>query len=172
MDLGKKKDHVLLVAHTLFKTYGFQYVGVDRIISESKVAKMTFYNNFLSKNNLMLAVVEREISDQKTALQSIVSGNGSQVKQIEKLFLWHLGIIENENYSGCLLNKALVELWRDIEVVKLIEDFNKWKFKLVLNLLNEDKKDKAVIIFNLLNAMLLPANQNIIKWADLEKLIV
>ncbi|PIL52780.1 TetR family transcriptional regulator, partial [Acinetobacter baumannii] len=38
--------HVLHIASDLFKQYGFHKVGVDRIISETKISKATFYNYF------------------------------------------------------------------------------------------------------------------------------
>ncbi|KAF1028156.1 MAG: hypothetical protein GAK29_00252 [Acinetobacter bereziniae] len=168
-----KKYHVLNVAHDLFKKYGFHTVGVDRIIADSKVAKMTFYNNFRSKNNLILAIVEREISDQKNSLEdaSINSEECESVGQLKALYDWHLSFIEQKNYNGCLLNKALVELWSNSEIIRLIEDFNNWKFELVLRNFDKNNKSKATLFFNLLNGMLLPANKNIIEWSDLEKII-
>lgn len=30
------------------------------------------------------------------------------------LFDWHLSFINQKNYNGCLLNKALVELWNNL----------------------------------------------------------
>ncbi|MCE7534221.1 TetR/AcrR family transcriptional regulator [Acinetobacter nosocomialis] len=168
-----KKYHVLNVAHDLFKKYGFHTVGVDRIIADSKVAKMTFYNNFRSKNNLIFAIVEREISDQKSSLENALNDTAEceSVGQLKALFDWHLSFIKQKNYSGCLLNKALVELWSNSEIIKLIEDFNNWKFELVLSYFDKNNKSKAILFFNLLNGMLLPANKNIIEWADLEKII-
>ena len=168
-----KKYHVLNVAHDLFKKYGFHTVGVDRIIADSKVAKMTFYNNFRSKNNLIFAIVEREISDQKSSLENVLNDAAEceSVGLLKTLFDWHLSFIKQKNYSGCLLNKALVELWSNSEIIKLIEDFNNWKFELVLSYFDKNNKSKAILFFNLLNGMLLPANKNIIEWADLEKII-
>ncbi len=168
-----KKYHVLNIAHDLFKKYGFHTVGVDRIIADSKVAKMTFYNNFRSKNNLILAIVEREISDQKSSLENalIDSGECENIGHLKALYYWHLSFIEQKNYSGCLLNKALVELWSNSEIIKLIEYFNNWKFELVLSYFDKNNNSKAILFFNLLNGMLLPANKNIIEWADLERII-
>ncbi len=59
---------VLHVAKDLFNQYGFHKVGVDRIISEAKVSKATFYNAFHSKERL----IERCISFQKDTLKDKV----------------------------------------------------------------------------------------------------
>ena len=53
------RERVLAAAYELFSRYGTRAVGVDRIIEESGVAKMTLYRNFASKDELILAFLER-----------------------------------------------------------------------------------------------------------------
>jgi AcrR family transcriptional regulator len=53
------RERVLATAYDLFSRYGTRAVGVDRIVAESGVAKMTLYRNFASKDELILAFLER-----------------------------------------------------------------------------------------------------------------
>ncbi len=53
------RERVLATAYDLFSRHGTRAVGVDRIIAESGVAKMTLYRNFASKDELILAFLER-----------------------------------------------------------------------------------------------------------------
>jgi AcrR family transcriptional regulator len=53
------RERVLETAYELFSKHGTRAVGVDRIIAESGVAKMTLYRNFASKEDLILAFLER-----------------------------------------------------------------------------------------------------------------
>jgi AcrR family transcriptional regulator len=53
------RERVLATAYELFSRHGTRAVGVDRIIEESGVAKMTLYRNFASKDELILAFLER-----------------------------------------------------------------------------------------------------------------
>ena len=53
------RERVLATAYELFSKHGTRAVGVDRIIAESGVAKMTLYRNFASKDELILAFLER-----------------------------------------------------------------------------------------------------------------
>lgn len=57
------RERILATASKLFYQHGCNKVGVDRIISESGVAKMTFYHHFPSKDELILAYLSR-INDQ------------------------------------------------------------------------------------------------------------
>jgi AcrR family transcriptional regulator len=49
------RERILLTAHDLFYQGGIRATGIDRVIAESGVAKMTFYRHFPSKNDLILA---------------------------------------------------------------------------------------------------------------------
>ena len=55
------RDRILDTAYDLFSQHGVRAVGVDRIVAESGVAKMSLYRHFPSKDTLVLAFLqERE----------------------------------------------------------------------------------------------------------------
>jgi AcrR family transcriptional regulator len=47
------RERILLTAHDLFYRDGLRATGIDRIIAESGVAKLTFYRCFASKDELI-----------------------------------------------------------------------------------------------------------------------
>ncbi|MDP2062933.1 MAG: TetR/AcrR family transcriptional regulator [Phaeovulum sp.] len=53
------RERILDAAGPLFYREGFRAVGVDRVIAEAGVAKATFYNHFPSKDDLIVAWIER-----------------------------------------------------------------------------------------------------------------
>ena len=54
MDLSAR-DRILATAHDLFYRDGIRGTGIDRVIAEAGVTKVTFYRHFPSKNDLVLA---------------------------------------------------------------------------------------------------------------------
>ena len=48
------RERILEAAYDLFAHHGIQAIGVDEIIRRAGVAKATFYNQFTSKNELVL----------------------------------------------------------------------------------------------------------------------
>jgi AcrR family transcriptional regulator len=50
----RARDRILETAYELFARHGIQAVGVDEIIRQAGVAKATFYNQFASKDDLVL----------------------------------------------------------------------------------------------------------------------
>lgn len=53
------KERIIAAAYELFSRQGTRAVGVDAIIERSGVAKMTLYRHFRSKQDLVLAFLER-----------------------------------------------------------------------------------------------------------------
>lgn len=52
------RDRILLTAHRLFYRDGIRATGIDLIIKQASVTKVTFYRHFPSKNALVLAFLE------------------------------------------------------------------------------------------------------------------
>ncbi len=46
----EKRRHIVETAYSLFKRDGFHATGIDKIIAEADVAKMTMYRHFPSKD--------------------------------------------------------------------------------------------------------------------------
>lgn len=49
------KEKILFAAHELFYLHGIRATGIDKIIEQAKVTKVTFYRHFPSKNDLIMA---------------------------------------------------------------------------------------------------------------------
>ena len=54
-----KRDHLLETAFRLFYRDGYHAVGIDTILAEAGLAKMTLYHHFKSKEELIVAALER-----------------------------------------------------------------------------------------------------------------
>lgn len=53
------RERILRTAHDLFYADGLRATGIDRVIAEAGVTKVTFYRHFPSKNDLILAYLNR-----------------------------------------------------------------------------------------------------------------
>jgi len=52
------RERILLTAHALFYRDGIRATGIDRIIAEAGVSKLTFYRQFPSKSGLILEFLD------------------------------------------------------------------------------------------------------------------
>ncbi|MCO1692374.1 helix-turn-helix transcriptional regulator, partial [Pseudomonas aeruginosa] len=55
---SRKREQLLSTAVDLFYREGYHATGIDRILAESGVAKMTLYKHFRSKDELIMAALE------------------------------------------------------------------------------------------------------------------
>ncbi|MQA14796.1 MAG: TetR family transcriptional regulator [Pseudonocardiaceae bacterium] len=53
------RDRILRAAYELFCRFGTRGVGVDTVVAKAKVAKMTLYRHFATKDDLILATLQR-----------------------------------------------------------------------------------------------------------------
>src|SRR5436305_6793881 len=53
------RERILAAAYELFSRRGIQAVGIDAVIERSGVARQTLYRHFASKQDLVLAFLER-----------------------------------------------------------------------------------------------------------------
>ena len=56
--VSQKREHLVERALALFNAHGYHATGIDRILADAGVAKMTLYNHFKSKDELILAALK------------------------------------------------------------------------------------------------------------------
>lgn len=112
--LGKEptaRERILRTAHDLFYREGIRATGIDRIIAQAHVTKVTFYRHFPSKNDLVAAYLdyrhEQWMSWFRAALASAPQNSefplGPVVSALKEWF-------ETPDYRGCAFVNGVVEL--------------------------------------------------------------
>ena len=86
---SSKYQDLVDTATRLFAQYGYTAVGIDRIIAEAGVAKMTLYKHFASKQDLIVAVLKQRAQQFMQSLQTYVLQYTELDLQIKAIFDWH-----------------------------------------------------------------------------------
>ena len=107
--MSPKKEQLILIATDLFSRHGFHPVGIDRILAEASVARMTLYNHFPGKDDLISAVLDRRYYDIMASLRACVEPTSSAREQLRAIFAWHEAWFATPEFSGCLFERALAE---------------------------------------------------------------
>ena len=105
------REHILDVASDLFYQHGVRNVGIDRIITESGIARMTLYNHFKSKDLLIQEYLLRS-SRQWVAWYSAKLQEASQDPGERILAAFDVldGWFRSSKFRGCSVANASVEL--------------------------------------------------------------
>jgi AcrR family transcriptional regulator len=100
-------ERILATAHDLFYRDGIRATGIDRVIAESGVTKVTFYRHFPSKSDLIRAFLlhrhERWMAWFTDALQRHGAGIGALVPALTE---W----LRDPGYRGCAFINSVSEL--------------------------------------------------------------
>lgn len=104
------REKIVLTAHELFYSAGFKATGVDTIIRQAHVTKVTFYRHFPSKNLLILAYLhyrhEIWIDWFETALRlNVDEGRTSSDALAATLHAWFV----MPSFHGCAFINASAE---------------------------------------------------------------
>ncbi len=106
------RERILDTAYELFSRHGTRAVGVDRIIAECGIAKMTLYRNFPSKNDLILAFLERRDERwvrswlQAEALQRATTPGARLLAIFDVFGEW----FAREDFEGCSFINVMLEV--------------------------------------------------------------
>lgn len=79
------RERILRTAHDLFYAEGLRATGIDRVIAEAGVTKVTFYRHFPSKNDLILAYLNLRHEQWMTWFTQALERHGSASKGAQAL---------------------------------------------------------------------------------------
>ena len=104
-----KRQIIVETAYRLFKRFGFHATGIDRIIAEANVAKMTMYRHFPNKDGLIVEVLNWRAGRFDGRLDQLVGDAIAPKRKIETIFDWHRCWFQAADFHGCLFAHALAE---------------------------------------------------------------
>ena len=110
------RERILRTAYELFSHRGIRAVGTDEVIHRAGVAKATLYRHFATKNDLVLAVLERREQLWTHGLieaQSELRGNTPEERLLAIFDVMHEWFQSRDGYEGCSFINVLLELGPD-----------------------------------------------------------
>jgi AcrR family transcriptional regulator len=106
------RERILETAYQLFSRNGVQAVGVNRIVAEAHVAKMTLYSHFATKEDLVIAFLElREQRWTRDWLEAEINRVEGVPPPAGTLALFDAldGWVRRRDYEGCSFINTLLE---------------------------------------------------------------
>ena len=105
-----KREQLIETAIGLFNRQGFNATGIDKILAEAGVAKMTLYKHFGTKDGLIQAVLRRRDEDFRNWLMNFVereaeTPRGRLLALFDAYGTWFL----QQEFRGCMFLNAAAE---------------------------------------------------------------
>ena len=133
------RDRILAAAHDLFYRDGIRATGIDRVIAEAGVTKVTFYRQFPSKAELVRAFLDHRHDVWMAWFIDALGRHGATEGGGTAPLLGALGEwFAADAYRGCAFLNTVVELGADLPETRTIA--------------RQHKQDMAEVIAGLLPA--------------------
>ena len=110
-ETSEARKRILETADRLFYQDGIRAVGIDRIIAEAGVAKMSLYKHFPSKDDLILEVLKYREESVLEFFRAAMERHGNKAKNPLRAFFAALkDFFESPGFRGCPFQNAAAEL--------------------------------------------------------------
>jgi AcrR family transcriptional regulator len=104
------RERLLETADRLFSSEGIRAVGIDRIIAEANVAKMTLYAHFASKDELILAALRYREAKVLAFFEEAIARYSRRKDPLQAFFAALKELLEQPDFRGCPFLNAAAEL--------------------------------------------------------------
>ena len=103
------RERLIATAIRMFGKTGIRATGIDPLLAEAKVAKMSLYGHFKSKEELIVAVIEEQSDRLLSAFEVAAAGAASRSGKVEAVFDGVAAKIAADDFHGCEFIRALSE---------------------------------------------------------------
>lgn len=119
---GSAHERILHTAHELFYTHGVRATGIDRVIAQAGVTKVTFYRHFPSKDALILAYLHHRHTLWMGWFEATLARHGGHIDALAPtLAEW----FKDKGYRGCAFINVVGELGEALPEVVAIAQAHK-----------------------------------------------
>jgi AcrR family transcriptional regulator len=108
----------MATANELFYHEGIRAVGVDRLISESRVTKATFYKHFGAKETLVVSYINARHDAARELLGDLVASSSSTEAAIHAIVDNIVDQVRSRRFRGCAFINAATEFADGHHVVR------------------------------------------------------
>ncbi len=105
-----RRDELIDAAMRVFYRHGFHATSLDVILEEAGVSRMTLYNHFKSKDELILAALRRRDEIFRNRMMKFVESTGRTPRErIAAVFDFHESWFRGDEFCGCMFINASAE---------------------------------------------------------------
>ncbi len=105
-----RRDELVDGAMRVFYRHGFHASGLDSILQESGISRMTLYNHFKSKDELIVAALRRRDEIFRNRMMKFVEAKAeSPCERLLAVFDFHEQWFAGKDFCGCMFINACAE---------------------------------------------------------------
>lgn len=105
-----RREDLVDAAMRVFYRHGFHASGLDSILDEGGISRMTLYNHFKSKDELIVAALRRRDEIFRNRMMKYVESKAERPRdRIRAVFDFHENWFNDPEFCGCMFINACAE---------------------------------------------------------------
>ncbi|MDN3558675.1 TetR/AcrR family transcriptional regulator [Vreelandella neptunia] len=171
---SRPRERIIEAASRLFFRQGYCSTGINQIISESGVAKASFYSHFPSKETLAIAWLKQREEVWIRQLKEQIAQHASADRRIAAMYSMWYDQIREEGYRGCgFINMAGEFSNEESPIRAVVRDHKNRVRQLIANyVLNEYRavmkpsefEELVTVIYSLFDGAIIQAQNFMQDW--------
>jgi hypothetical protein len=152
-----KKDQILKTAADLLSTFGYKSIGIDTIVEKSKVAKMTLYSHYKSKEKLIEAILDYKFIEITEKFKELFEKH-SKKQENKKVAIINTAkeLINSDDFKGfTFLNFAIECPDLNSEVYQQCQEYLKQFQDMLHKMMKSNDTEAKFIVQTIFNASLM-----------------
>ena len=105
-------------ASRLFYMQGYNNTGINQIIEESGIVKSTMYQNFRSKEDLLMVYLQLAGEQTNQALEAAAAKGKTPKQKVLAVFDYLAELVQQKEYYGCNFLNIISEMPKDARRVR------------------------------------------------------
>lgn len=133
------RERIIDAATQLFYAQGLRAVSAEKIIALVGITKVTFYRHFPSKDDLIVAYLERRAEWERNAILTVRQMTGDDVPSVFRIVAEAIGAEScSPGFRGCPFINAAAE-YPDPQhpIRQVVDEHRRWFKRTIEELLNE-----------------------------------
>lgn len=105
-----RREDLIDAAMRVFYRHGFHASGLERILEEGGISRMTLYNHFKSKDEVIIAALRRRDEIFRNRMMKFVDAKATSPRErLLAVFDFHEQWFQEEDFCGCMFINASAE---------------------------------------------------------------
>ena len=119
-----RRDELVDAAMKVFGRHGYHGTGVEEVLREAGICRMTLYNHFRSKDELIVAALRRRDEIFRNRLMKFVEARAADpVGRLLAVFDFHAAWFAEKDFCGCMFINAAGEFADpDCQIRRVVAD--------------------------------------------------
>lgn len=111
--MSSARERLMAAAERCFEGRGINATGINDLIAEAGVARMSLYNHFASKDDVVVAYLEHRDADWRQRVEARLATVEDPRERVIAVLREYRGRVARVGFRGCLFVNAAAELPED-----------------------------------------------------------